>query len=165
MTARSIERCPICNSLLSASGRCLSCDQPKDLKQRKEAVLSAASKDDKQTKENAPTEGQVLSLRRPKKAPHPAFLFNQLTAERYVISESLTRIGRDRSNNISLSDDPYISRHHAWILQNQSGYWVEDLGSTNTTLLNGEPVTQRTQIIAGDRLTFGKTELKFFAEK
>ncbi len=165
MTARSIERCPICNTPLTASGRCLDCDKPKDLKQQKGSDLSAASTDDKQTKENLPASGQVLSLRRPKKAAHPAFLFNQHTAERYVISEALTRIGRDRSNNISLSDDPYISRHQAWILQTQGAYWVEDLGSTNTTLLNGEPVTRRSQIIAGDRLTFGKTELKFFAEK
>jgi len=166
MKARSTEQCPICNAHLTVTGQCPECNKVEDLKEQKDPASSPAKKDDKQTRENLPSiEGKVLSLRKQKKAAHPAFLFNQVTAERYVIFEALTRIGRDRSNNIALSDDPYISRHHAWILQTQGTYWIEDLGSTNTTLLNGEPVTQRSQISAGDRLTFGKTELKFFAEK
>jgi pSer/pThr/pTyr-binding forkhead associated (FHA) protein len=163
MTARSIERCLICNSPLNAAGHCPTCNNVPGLQGPKQAV--PAKKEDKQTKENTPAEGQVLALRKQKKTSPRAFLFNQATAERHILSEALTRIGRDRSNNISISDDPYISRHHAWILQAQGAFWIEDLGSTNTTLLNGQPVTQRSQIIAGDKLTFGKTELKFFAEK
>ncbi|MBX9693880.1 MAG: FHA domain-containing protein, partial [Cyanobacteria bacterium] len=58
----------------------------------------------------------------------------------------------------------YISRHHAWVLQMQGGYYVEDLGSTNGTLVNGELLGERRQISPGDRITFGKTELIFVTD-
>lgn len=98
------------------------------------------------------------------KMQRPAFLFNKLTNERFPLSQSVSKIGRDQTNNIPVSNDHYISRHHAWVLQMQGGYWVEDLGSTNGTTLNGEPLTERRQIFPGDRLTFGKTELIFVVE-
>jgi pSer/pThr/pTyr-binding forkhead associated (FHA) protein len=165
MAARSIERCKICNLPLTATGQCLSCDKVQDLRSKNQVSVPPAKKDDRQTAENKPVEGQVLQLRKQKKSLRRAFLFNQTTAERREVSEAVTRIGRDRSNSIPLPDDPYVSRHHAWILQAKEGFWIEDLGSTNTTLLNGQPVKERSQIIAGDKLTFGKTELIFFAEK
>jgi pSer/pThr/pTyr-binding forkhead associated (FHA) protein len=149
---------------LTAAGRCSDCDNAQDLKGKKPSAPEA-KKDDSQTAEKKPVDGQLLQLRNQKKSLRHAFLFNQTTAERREVSEAVTRIGRDRSNSISFPDDPYVSRHHAWILQAQGGFWIEDLGSTNTTLLNGEPVKERSQIIAGDKLTFGKTELVFFAEK
>jgi len=98
------------------------------------------------------------------KANRPAFLFNRATSERFQLNHSVSKIGRDQTNNISISNDHYISRHHAWILQMHGGYWVEDLGSTNGTLLNGELLNERRQMVAGDRLTLGKTELVFAVE-
>jgi pSer/pThr/pTyr-binding forkhead associated (FHA) protein len=94
----------------------------------------------------------------------PAFLFNKLTNDRHALTQSVSKIGRDQTNNISITNDHYISRHHAWVLQMQGGYWVEDLGSTNGTLLNGEVLNERKQIFPGDRLTFGKTELVFIVD-
>jgi len=97
-------------------------------------------------------------------ASRPAFLYNKLTNERYPLNQSVSKIGRDQTNNISLTHDHYISRHHAWVLQMQGGYWVEDLGSTNGTMINGELLGERRQINPGDRLTVGKTELVFVVE-
>lgn len=94
----------------------------------------------------------------------PAFLVNKITNEKYPLTQSVSKIGRDQTNNISITTDHYVSRHHAWVLQMQGGYWVEDLGSTNGTLLNGEVLQERKQIFPGDRLTFGKTELVFAVE-
>jgi len=165
MVARNIERCQICNSPLTAAGQCPDCDPAQDIKSKKQAGEPTAKKDDRKTAENKPVEAQVLPLRKQKKALRRAFLFNQTTAERREVSDAVTRIGRDRSNSIAFPDDPYVSRHHAWILQAQGGFWIEDLGSNNTTLLNGQPVKERSQIIGGDKLTFGKTELIFFVEK
>ena len=164
MVGRSIERCRICNTPLTAAGQCPECEHIIKLAEKKQNG-QAARKDERQTKENAVIEAKVLPLRKQKKPLRKAFLFNQSNAERHPVTSALTRIGRDRSNHIALSEDPYVSRHHAWILQTEGGFWLEDLGSTNTSLLNGQAVKERTQIIAGDKLTFGKTELIFFAEK
>ena len=97
-------------------------------------------------------------------AGKPAFLFNKLTNERFPLNQSVSKIGRDQTNNIPITNDHYISRHHAWVLQMQGSYWVEDLGSTNGTMINGELLSERRQISPGDKLTFGKTELIFVME-
>jgi len=165
MASRSIERCHICNLPLTATGHCPDCDTPPDAKGKKKASPPATKKDGVDTAENKPVEGQVIPLKKHKKPLRRAFLLNQTTVKRYEVSSEVTRIGRDRSNSISLDDDPYVSRHHAWILQAQGAFWLEDLGSTNTTLLNGQPVKERSQIINRDKLTFGTTELIFFSEK
>ena len=49
-------------------------------------------------------------------------------------------IGRDGDNDIVLGVGR-VSRHHARIYADDDGLWVEDLGSTNGTLLNGERFT------------------------
>lgn len=90
-----------------------------------------------------------------------AMLTNKDTSERYQLTQSVSKIGRDKANNISLHNDSYVSRHHAWVLFIKGNYWVEDLGSTNGTLLNGEVLSERKQIFPGDRIKLGRTELVF----
>lgn len=68
-------------------------------------------------------------------------------------------IGRSESNNIVLSD-PNVSRHHAKLERSGDGFVVEDLKSTNGTLLDGAPI-QRERIESGDELTFGQTAARF----
>ena len=92
---------------------------------------------------------------------HGAMLVNKETNERYPLSQSVSKIGRDKANNISLNNYSYISRHHAWVLFIKGNYFVEDLGSTNGTLLNGEVLSERKQIFPNDRIKFGRTELVF----
>ncbi len=103
-----------------------------------------------------PGQGQAANKR--------AILFNRLTNQRFSLVQSVSKIGRDQTNHIPLTNDHYISRNHAWVLQMQGGYWIEDLGSTNGTMLNGELLRERQQINAGDLLTLGKTELVFLME-
>ncbi|MBY0359321.1 MAG: FHA domain-containing protein [Candidatus Obscuribacterales bacterium] len=88
-------------------------------------------------------------------------LVDKEVGQHYQLSQSVCKIGRDKSNNISLPNDSYISRHHAWVLFIKGNYFVEDLGSTNGTLLNGEVLAERKQIFPGDRIKFGRTELVF----
>jgi serine/threonine protein kinase len=79
--------------------------------------------------------------------------------ERFCLTEPMIQVGRDRDSNvISIPDDSSVSRNHAWIVYLQGAYWVEDLGSTNGTFVNGKKVTKRSRIAMGDRLMFGKAE-------
>lgn len=72
-------------------------------------------------------------------------------------------IGRDGSCGICLPDEG-VSREHARLtLTDGRGWLVEDLGSRNGTLVNGERV-QRRVLRDGDRLLFGHTVVKFFAQ-
>jgi hypothetical protein len=64
-------------------------------------------------------------------------------------------VGRSQDNDIVIND-PNVSRKHARISRADNGFVVEDLGSTNGTLLDGAPI-DREMIEGGDELTFGQT--------
>ena len=68
-------------------------------------------------------------------------------------------IDRSVVPSIDMSDDA-----HAWITFEESDFWLEDLGSTNGTLLNGHPVVKRQILSAGDKVRVGHTELTFDVE-
>jgi hypothetical protein len=68
-------------------------------------------------------------------------------------------VGRSQENDIVISD-PNVSRKHARISRADNGFVVEDLGSTNGTLLDGAPI-DRERIEGGDELTFGQSTARF----
>ena len=53
-----------------------------------------------------------------------------------------------------------MSSFHARIYRHDSGWYVEDLGSTNGTYLNQKRVTSPAELRAGDRVKIGKTTLE-----
>jgi pSer/pThr/pTyr-binding forkhead associated (FHA) protein len=63
-------------------------------------------------------------------------------------------IGRGRSADLVIAE-PTISRAHAAIGFDDEGFFVQDLGSTNETQLNGARV-ERQALKNGDRLQMGK---------
>jgi hypothetical protein len=69
-------------------------------------------------------------------------------------------IGRSRECDVVL-DDAGISRRHAEIRPAAGGWTVEDLGSTNGVLVNGEQVLGAHPLQAGDRVELGSTEVVF----
>ncbi len=63
-------------------------------------------------------------------------------------------IGRSGNCAVALPDDTVSSRHA--MLRRQDGrWWVEDLGSTNGTRVNGRPVNSRAVVVIGDHIEFG----------
>jgi hypothetical protein len=68
-------------------------------------------------------------------------------------------VGRSQENDIVIND-PNVSRRHARISRTDNGFVVEDLGSTNGTLLDGAPI-DRERIEGGDELTFGQSTARF----
>ena len=77
------------------------------------------------------------------------------TSESYEFTLSEVTIGRDPNSSCRLEDNS-ISAQHARLNYNQTQWWVEDLGSTNGTFLNQEPVTTPQIITSGDNLRCGR---------
>ena len=67
-------------------------------------------------------------------------------------------VGRAPGCAIVLGGD-YVSAHHARLFERGGRVWVEDLGSTNGTLLNGRRVRRPAAMRAGDRLKIGDVVL------
>lgn len=93
--------------------------------------------------------------------PHMAELIVEKTKQKFSINRRWVRIGRDESNQIVLNDDCYSSRYHAWVTFEGAVFWIEDLGSTNGTWLNGKFLQKREALASGDLIKVGQTELKF----
>lgn len=68
-------------------------------------------------------------------------------------------IGRGADCQLILDDD-YVSTRHARVVSGDDGYYVEDLGSTNGTYVNGQRITAPTSIGLQDTVRIGKTVLK-----
>jgi pSer/pThr/pTyr-binding forkhead associated (FHA) protein len=69
-------------------------------------------------------------------------------------------IGRAAGCKIALPDDTFVSQLHARVFRNDEGAFVEDLGSTNGTFLNGRKLASATKLKAGDSLQIGGTVLE-----
>jgi predicted ester cyclase/ketosteroid isomerase-like protein len=69
--------------------------------------------------------------------------------------------GRDKSNMVVI-DDRALSRRHARLLKNKNGYSLEDLGSTNGTLLNGSLISSPSPLKPGDQIGFGENVMLEF---
>lgn len=67
-------------------------------------------------------------------------------------------LGRTPDNTVPL-DDPRVSRHHARLYCHEGALWIEDLDSTNGTLVNGERIIEPTQLAVGDVIEVGQTRL------
>jgi len=67
-------------------------------------------------------------------------------------------VGRSSKADLVLSDR-FLSRLHARFYRDGDGWLVEDLGSRNTTLLNGKPVATPTRVTAGDRIKVSETTI------
>jgi hypothetical protein len=76
--------------------------------------------------------------------------------ENYALADELT-VGRGGGCGIVLADDSYVSTVHARIFRREGDVYVEDLGSRNGTLLNGQPLTHAAPLHRGDHVQFGHT--------
>lgn len=56
-----------------------------------------------------------------------------------------------------------VSRHHACIVCSDGRYFVEDMGSRNGTYHNGERISDRVELVNGDRVSICGTTLEFFS--
>ena len=79
--------------------------------------------------------------------------------EEYTLNEKIT-IGRGTQNDIVLRD-PYVSKKHLNIIEDEGKYFLEDLDSANGTYLNNQKVLDVTMLKNGDRIKLGQIEFLF----
>lgn len=92
--------------------------------------------------------------------PEPqAVLYNLKTQRVYQLRDDRTVVGRDTNCDVIIGD-PSVSRHHAEVLHNDSGWLIRDTGSTNGIIVNGVATTQ-SRIYDGDIIDLGTTQLEF----
>ncbi|HUY30375.1 MAG TPA: FHA domain-containing protein [Acidimicrobiales bacterium] len=69
-------------------------------------------------------------------------------------------LGRSPGCAVSLEGDTFASSVHARVFRRDGETWLEDLGSTNGTFVNGERVATPVRLRRGDRLKVGHTLLE-----
>jgi FHA domain len=79
----------------------------------------------------------------------------------FELNSAQLTIGRGRQNDISLPDDEYASARHARFEPRQDGVWIQDLGSTNGTYLNGARLERPRRLTNGDIVRVGDTDVRF----
>ncbi len=81
-----------------------------------------------------------------------------LAGGRYPLGAEMT-MGRAPGCTVVL-DDTYVSQLHTRIFGQDGAYYVEDLGSTNGTYHNGDPVSGPERLHPGDRIQIGNVVLE-----
>jgi two-component system, cell cycle response regulator len=89
---------------------------------------------------------------------HPAVLGEgliDLPDHRYMI-------GRSSECHLTLGEDQAVSRQHAYVERRPDGFVVVDLGSTNGTYVNDEPINDR-KLATGDLIRIGSHIFKYLS--
>jgi pSer/pThr/pTyr-binding forkhead associated (FHA) protein/EAL domain-containing protein (putative c-di-GMP-specific phosphodiesterase class I) len=81
--------------------------------------------------------------------------------QRQPLGEQPVKLGRSETADIQI-DSPKVSREHARVMWEAGEFWVQDLGSTNGTFVNGERI-ERARLADGDVFLVADVEFAFFA--
>jgi pSer/pThr/pTyr-binding forkhead associated (FHA) protein len=81
-------------------------------------------------------------------------------AGRQLPLDSVVDVGRDPSLPLHLDEDTQVSRRHARIAVQGGAVVVEDLGSTNGTYVNDQPINSPRTLNPGDKVRIGLTVLE-----
>jgi hypothetical protein len=79
--------------------------------------------------------------------------------ERFDLIGGLS-IGRSKDSDVRI-DDRYASGLHARVFARDGRHFVEDMRSTNGTLLNGATLKGEAELIDGDTIQIGDTVFRF----
>lgn len=82
------------------------------------------------------------------------------TNDEILLNAGLISLGRGSDNRIVVAD-PRASRRHALIQREDQRYWIEDLGGTNGTRVNGRLITEPTLLKNRDVIRIASAEFIF----
>ncbi|MCW8879952.1 MAG: FHA domain-containing protein [Kangiellaceae bacterium] len=92
------------------------------------------------------------------------FLKENQLSQVFIIEQPEVIIGRTDSADIFIEDNS-ISRQHAKIKLNREGYFIEDLGSTNGTYVQDQPIQDKFPLLDGSSILVGNILLQFFVAR
>ncbi len=82
----------------------------------------------------------------------------ELTGVRIPL-DARVRIGRSPDLELVIADD-FVSTAHAQITPAPGGPVIEDLGSTNGTIVGGRSIKRAVTLVAGDEVDIGPVKMK-----
>ena len=88
--------------------------------------------------------------------------FDNKPVKEYELDQEIITIGRKPTNDIHI-DNLAVSGTHAKILTILNDSFIEDLNSTNGTLINGQPITKHS-LQNGEKVIIGKHTLEYVNE-
>lgn len=80
---------------------------------------------------------------------------------RFSIRDGATSIGRSSASDIVLKSDDYASGRHSRLTRHGGLLYVEDMGSTNGTYVNGRKTVGATPLRHGDTVRIGSTTFRY----
>lgn len=83
-------------------------------------------------------------------------------AEMIRLNKKRTLIGRDLASDVAL-EDTSVSRTHAAIDQDDTGYMILDMASRNGTFVDDQPLRGARRLTGGELIRVGSTILKFLS--
>ncbi|MDH3271592.1 MAG: FHA domain-containing protein [Gemmatimonadota bacterium] len=92
--------------------------------------------------------------------PKLTLLLGRRVMQAYDFKQASIIVGRDEGADVVI-DNPSVSRRHAEIRLDDSGWVVEDLGSSNGTYFKGQKIAGAQSIGLGDEIGFGKFSIVF----
>jgi hypothetical protein len=78
----------------------------------------------------------------------------------FELSDGGATMGRSSGADIEV-DDPFASSAHARIFPRGDFMFIEDMGSTNGTFLNGRQLRRAEQLKMADKIRIGDTEYRY----
>jgi len=94
-----------------------------------------------------------------------ARLVNVDTHEQIMpVAHEVVRIGRSSENDIVLKNMPLASRRHAQVYQHRGSVYIEDLGSTNGTYVNGQRIHGPVGLNNFDKIFIGGFVCEYMTE-
>src|SRR5690349_11094609 len=84
-------------------------------------------------------------------------LRNERNGEDFTVPPEGARLGRDPSLELPFpEDDDVVSGTHCRVVFRDDAWWLEDLGSTNGTWLNGQRLGEPARLFTGMKFSLGQ---------
>lgn len=133
-------------------------------------IVRGAARDVRSSQESmilAPQQAQALGLVAPRQAQAANGRLVVVASsalqpgDAYELDSVQLTAGRGANNDLALPNDEFASARHARFEPRRDGVYVEDVGSTNGTFVNGIRLARERRLTPGDIVRVGETDLRF----